>query len=40
VNVVTETLTLLLLAMKKLAGIAGPRVGALEVPYEESRSRA
>jgi hypothetical protein len=34
VYVVTETLTLLLLAMAKFAGVARPGVGALEVPYE------
>jgi hypothetical protein len=34
VYVLLETLTLLLPAMAKLAGIAVPGVGALEVPYE------
>jgi hypothetical protein len=34
VYVVAETLTLLLLAVAKLAGVTGSDVGALEVPYE------
>jgi hypothetical protein len=36
--VVMETLILILPAMAKLAGVARMSVGALEVPYEGSRS--